>query len=266
MPGAQAAVSTFDDLNLGEDSYGFGGVPYNTKSGFTSGGNYFTHYNAGSYYWDGFAYSNTTNTQTAGTGNQFSAITGGGVSGSSNYAVSYTFGMSGQKSQAYIGASKGEQSAIISGTYVTNTTWAYQSMLKGDTLAKKFGGADGTDEDWFMLSFYGLDTSGGRTGSVVDFYLADFRFDNSEDDYILDQWAWVDLTGLGVVAGVEFILTSSDNKLDDDGKIDGPYAMNTPAYFAMDNFTASPVPVPGAFFLLGSGLAGLAAIRRKTAR
>ena len=72
----------------------------------------------------------------------------------------------------------------------------------------------------------------------------------------MDDWEWVDLSSLGTVAGLEFDLSSSDT---------GPSGMNTPAYFAMDDLTpASAVPIPGAVWLLGSGLIGIICIRRKS--
>lgn len=258
---AQAGVSTFDDLSLvpesfytGEDLSGFGSF-----GGFTSGDNYFVNYKTdypGWEYWDGFAYSNTTDTTTPGAANQFSAITGGGVDGSANYAVAYTFGMSGQKAAAFYGDDDDPMAMNVDGLYATNTTWAYQSMVNGDGFAKAFGGDDGTDADWFKLTIHGLDVSGDYTGNSVDFFLADYRFENSAEDYIIEDWTWVDLSGLEEVYGLEFILSSSD----DDGS--GPYGMRTPAYFSMDNLTTTPVPVPGAVWLLAGGLVGLVGLRR----
>jgi hypothetical protein len=37
------------------------------------------------------------------------------------------------------------------GVYVTNTTYAYNSMRDGDMFAKKFGGPTGNDPDWYKL-------------------------------------------------------------------------------------------------------------------
>jgi hypothetical protein len=255
---AQAAIATFDDLTLPAESYWNGeddGSGSGTFSGFTSGDNYFVNYQTASSwsYWDGFAYSNMTDTTTAGYTNQFSAITGGGVDNSANYAVSYTLGMSGQPAQTYNGYSSGEYAQVVSGFYTTNTTYAYLSMLEGDGFAKQFGGDDGTDEDWFKLTIHALDDSYAKTGNSVDFYLADFRFADGADDYIIDEWTWVDLSSLGAVYGLEFELSSSDGG--------SGYSMNTPGYFAMDNFTT--VPVPGAMVLMGSGLLALVGLRRR---
>ena len=61
----------------------------------------------------------------------------------------------------------------------------------------------------------------------MDFYLADFRFANNEEDYILDTWEWFDLSSLGNVATISFSLSSSRGS---------GYNMITPAYFCMDNF------------------------------
>ncbi|WP_028319692.1 DUF4465 domain-containing protein [Desulfobulbus elongatus] len=259
----QAAVATFEDLELSANSYWSGddsGSELGTSSGFTSGDNYFANYQYVEWnLWEGFAYSNMTDTTTAGYTNQFSAITGGGVNGSANYAVAYTFTMMGQPAQTYNGMTTGDYAQTVAGFYVTNTTYAYLSMLKGDSFAKAFGGANGMDEDWFKLTVYALDADYSRTGDAVDFYLADYRFADSSEDYIIDHWTWVDLTGLGEVYGLEFQLTSSDT---------GQWGMNTPAYFAMDNLetVAAPVPVPAAAWLLGSGLIGLVGLRQRTGR
>ena len=140
----------------------------------------------------------------------------------------------------------------ISGVYVTNTTWAALSMKDGDAFAKQFGGDSGNDEDWFKLTCKGI-TKDGTYTDVYDFYLADFRFSDNAQDYILEEWTWLDLSGLGDIVGLEFSLSSSDT---------GGYGMNTPAYFAIDDLNGSPVPVPAAIWLLASGLLGLAGIRR----
>jgi hypothetical protein len=258
-PVAGATVATFDDLTPPTAYTGPGGGAYYNGSdgagGFLSGDVWFTNnYNTIFGSWDGWAYSNTTDTTTAGYTNQWSAFTGGGVDGSNNYAVAYdpTGGGYGAAPTLSLGAVTGEDyNTTISGAYITNTTYAALSMLNGDSFAKKFGGATGNDEDWFKVSFTGI-TETGYTANSVEFYLADFRFADNPQDYIVDQWTWVDLSGLGDIVGLEATLSSSDV---------GEWGMNTPAYFAMDNLNA--VPVPGAVWLLCSGLLGLVGIRRR---
>lgn len=254
-PAVHGAVSTFDDLTLAPDSHWDG--PDSGETGFSSGDAYFPHHSY-TYSWSGFVYSNETDTTTSGYGNQFSAVTGSGVNGSANYAVScipldWQSGTYNPIPQtvSFSAGSWENYDTTISGAYFTNTTYAYLSMRHGDGFAKKFGGTSGDDPDWFKLIIKGIDTGGDYTGTV-EFYLADFRFQNNTEDYIVDDWTWVDLTGLGNVIGLEFSLASSDV---------GDYGMNTPTYFAMDNLNA--VPVPGALWLLGSGMLGLITLRRK---
>jgi hypothetical protein len=97
-------------------------------------------------------------------------------------------------------------------------------MKNGDAFAKKFGGADGTDEDWFKLNIIGLNN--GTITDTVEFYLADFRSEDNAEDYLVDEWEWVDFSELGAVDKIVFSLSSSDV---------GQWGMNTPAYFCMDN-------------------------------
>jgi hypothetical protein len=218
------AVSDFEDLALSPESFYNGS---DGAGGFSSGGTLFNNnYNTDYGSWDGFAYSNITDNQTPGFGNQYSAITGQGVDGSGNYAVGYV-GFTVPPTVTF------PEPTAVTGFYVTNTTYAYFTMRLGDPFAKKFGGDTGNDPDWFLLSITGNDSQGNPTGTV-DFYLADYRFQDNSKDYIVNQWKWVDLSVLGQVKTLTFALSSSDV---------GDFGMNTPAYFAIDNLNA-PQPFP----------------------
>lgn len=116
----------------------------------------------------------------------------------------------------------------VAGFYVTNTTYAYMSMKNGDSFAKKFGGSTGNDPDWFKLIVRPYKGGVLSTTDSVEFYLADFRFTNNTQDYILQNWQWVDCSSLNAVDSLLFQLNSSDV---------GSFGMNTPNYFSIDNFT-----------------------------
>jgi|GEM_PF-972099 len=221
------APATMDDSDLLTEAEFYNGADSN--GGFTSGSMHFNNaYNDEYASWDGFALSRVTDTTTAGPDNQYSAITGAGVDGD-NYAVSYV--SSWAATPATITLQGAPYSRSVSGMYITNTTYAYLSMLNGDDYAKKFGGADGTEPDWFLLEIIGMDAEGNET-SRVGFYLADFRFADDSKDYIINDWNWVPLETLGDIAELRFALSSSDN---------GDWGMNTPSYFALDNVDAAIV-------------------------
>ncbi len=208
-------IATFEDLILPPESYwnGSGG-----SGGFTSGGARFSNnYNAAWGSWDGFSYSNITDTTTQGVAAQYNAIAGAGQGGSANYAVAYV----GWVSPPVLTL---DTPGVVGGLYVTNTNYAYYSMLNGDAFAKKFGGQSGNDRDWFVLTITGKNANGAATGKV-DFYLADYRSADNSNDYIVKRWEYVDLTPLGEVKSLEFTLSSSDV---------GDWGMNTPASFAID--------------------------------
>ncbi len=242
---AFAVDATFEDVPLAPESFYNGS---DSAGGFTSGSFFLENlYDTLYGSWQDFAASNTTDTTTPGWGNQYSAIPGSGAGGSSNYAVGFQLfaGM------PYAGTPNIDFNASqLDGMFITNTTYAYLSMLNGDAFAKKFGGPGGTDEDWFLLTITG-ELGGAAVGSV-EFYLADFRFADSGDDYIVSDWTWVDLSSLGVVDSLTFGLTSSDN--------DVVFGMNTPAYFAVDNV----VPEPATMSVLSLG--GMALLRRRRNR
>jgi len=211
---------------------------------FTLGGttfnNDFTDFGGGCC-WNGWSISNHTDTTTPGIGNQYSSFAGGGVAGSSQYGVMFT-------DTADITFATPE---TVSGAYFTNTTYTALSILNGDAFAKQFGGVSGTDADWFNITIEGL-LGAAVTGSRV-FYLADYRFADSADDYVVDQWTWVDLSGLGVVDELRISFGSSDV---------GSFGINTPTYAAMD-FLVS-VPEPNTALLCALGLAILARKARST--
>jgi hypothetical protein len=192
-------------------------------------------------YWQGWAYSQTTDVTTPGFGNQYSAIAGSGAGGSATYGVAYTGGAVG--AQGPVARITFDSEVSLAAVAITNTTYAALSMRDGDGFAKKFGGASGSDPDYFLLTITGRDAGDAVTGSV-EFALADYRFANDALDYIVTQWTLVDLSSLGSIAALEFSLDSSDQSFG---------YLNTPAYFALDS-----VPEPSSAALLALGLALLA--------
>ncbi len=169
----------------------------------------------GNFWSAGFAPSSMVDTTTAGYTNLFSAYAGAGAQGSMGYAIA-------QQNATVTITSAGER---LSGMYITNSTYAALSMRDGDAFAKKFGGVSGNDSDWFKVSFVGY--HGGNADTVVA-YLADYRFANNEQDYIVKDWIWVDLSSLGICDSLQLVMSSSDV---------GQFGMNTPAYMAIDDLS-----------------------------
>ena len=210
-----------------------GGIYYNGSDGsggFTSGGVEFgNEYNPDWGSWSGWAYSTTTDTETAGWGNQYSSYAGAAREGQV-YAVTYAP----SSVQLPVG---GKAPVRVS---VSNTSYAGISMRDGDDFAKQFGPGD-----TFKLTITGLDMDGLELGKV-EAWLADFR-EGTEPGYILDSWLDVDLTPLGTgVAEIAFTLESTDN---------GAWGMNTPAYIAVDNLVLGSTPTWGGYDLRPDGYA-----------
>lgn len=225
MSPCNAEVVTFDDLALDPESY------YNGSDGaglFVSAGVEFNNFYDDTYgpYWEGFAYSNTTDTTTPGFTNQYSVIAGLGAGASSIYGVGYVgfYGV--------VPTITFAEEVHLDRVSITNTTYAYLAMLDGAPPAKKFGGDNGGDPDWYLLTITGKNANDEVT-DVIDFYLADFRFGDNAQDYIVDSWAEVDLSGLGAVKSVEFSVSSSDV---------GDFGINTPTYYAIDDIAIDRCP------------------------
>lgn len=202
--------------------------------GFTTAGAVFS----GDFY-NGFVVSSSTTTGVAGylyqgseaeISAQSNGGAGGGVNGSTNFAVAYSDG-------SYIDLPAGYRPSSVD---LTNTATAYEAILRGLFYATAF--ADG---DWFRVTFTGYSADGGsgsQTGVPVDFYLADYRNGQS---LVVDSWTSLDLSPLGEAKSIMLSFTSTDN--------DPSWGINTPAYVALDNLTLVAVPEPTAAGLLAAG-------------
>lgn len=210
-------IADFENFDLAAESFLNNAAP---AAGFQSGGiflpNVFTATDFGGF-WSGWVISNQTDTTTRGFMNQYSAITGSGYDDSDTYAITFA----GSPQSLLL-----ENSVLdIKEMYITNTTYAYYSMLEGDDFAKRFGGIDGNDPDFFFLTIKGF--SRGEVLDSIDVYLADYRFEDNTQDYILKEWERVDLSVLSSSDSLQFSFTTSDV---------GDFGNNTPAYVAIDNF------------------------------
>ena len=260
-PALHAAIADFENLPLPANSF-YNGDPGGLMPGqshdgsFFSGGAKFNNLFAtdaqfGFSFWNGWAYSNKTDTTTPGFNNQYSALAGGGSSGSANYGIAF----SGAVRPTIELPSGGSPVAID----ITNTTYAGLSMLMGDAFAKKFGddpATQGTIEttfpDFFKLTIGGVDALNQPVGTPIDVYLADYRSTIDAEDFVLSTWKTVDLTPLAAAAKLTFALESSDV---------GPFGANTPAYFAADNLVINIIPEPSGLLLVLAAAVVVAASR-----
>ncbi len=200
-----AKTVDLEDLTLEAENYWNGS---DGSGGFESRGVMFNNnYNAEFGSWDGFAYSNRTDTTLEGFDAQYNAIAGGGAEGSDIYAVAYVSTFA--ETPPTITFTEGQR---LDGVYLTNSNYTYYSMRDGDAFAKQF-----TEEDWFKVTITGIDMAGQETGTI------EFKLADGTD--IINEWTWVDLSSLGTVEKLTFSLSSTDV---------GDWGMNTPAYFCLD--------------------------------
>jgi len=215
-------TATFENFSLGTDTFLNGS---DLQGGFSSGNVFLNNiYDTDFNSWFGFSISSKTDVTSPGYLNEFSSISGDGYASSNTYAVAYMSYLTGNTTMSLENNASGK---AIEGMYVNNSTYAYLSMRDGDGIAKKFGGISGNDPDFFLLTIKKF-LNGVESPDQIDFYLADFRFSNNTQDYIIDEWTYIDLSSLGNADSLSFSLSSPDV---------GQFGMNTPAYFCLDNFT-----------------------------
>ena len=167
-------------------------------------------------YWSGFAISLETNTTSQTPENQFSVYSSSGADNSKNFSV-FRADSTGEAHRMYFSDGKDHTLKSIA---VNNTTYTALTINLGDEERKAFDYGD-----WYLLTIKGYDINNNYKGKV-EFYLADYRFENSKKRYIISSWNSVSLKELGRINSVEFVLTSSDA---------GPNGYNTPLYFCIDN-------------------------------
>lgn len=164
--------------------------------------------------------------------------------GSATYGVAYNF----SQGDAIINLPSGVNPYSID---ITNTTYTAQSITQGDQFARAFHQGDYFRLD--ILGFSGLNGTGTQVGDVP-FFLADYRGSTLQ---LVSNWTTVSLITLSGAESLAFTLTSTDN---------GPYGMNTPAFFAVDNIvgiTVVPEPSSVVLCVIGVGSAGLCYLRRR---
>jgi len=241
-----AEVVDFQDLVVPPAGY-FNGDPGTLSAGqsvdqpWQSGGVTFSNlfgidsYGGLSYeFWSGFAYSDVVNTTDPAFTNQYASFPGGGYR-SSTYAVAYGSGA----------AFTLPAPSTVAGFRIANTTYAALTMRDGDQYGFSPPLPPG---GWFATTATGR-LGGSPTGSVT-FYLADLR--GGTPPGILAEWAWFDLSGLGLVDAVEFAFSGSDT---------GTFGLNTPAYFAMDALAVNAVPEPASWGGAGIVILGIVSVR-----
>lgn len=151
----------------------------------------------------------------------------GGANGSQNFCSQYGYKDPEEYATQYSpeGVLPGiqfydEQPRVIDHMYVTNTTYAYGIITRGEC---DFGGSyEYTDESTFKIVAYGYDSFEDTEPTSTEFYLL-----NTGKRMITDWTKW-DLSVLGEVVRVEFNLVACYEGY-------GTYGLVIPAYFAYDD-------------------------------
>lgn len=221
---ASAQVTlNFDDITLENDSF------INGSLGDTA-----FIYESASFpiFWDttykywlgGWAASNRTDSSAEGTDGTYDARPAKAYSGS-NFLV-------GQNSSEITFKSSGGFDYQPVSFQVALNAYAYNSLAKGDLFAKKFGGITGNDPDSLVLVSYVHFAD--QTKDSLSIVLADFRFADNSQDYILNDWMKVNLgTFSKKIDKISFSFQSSDV---------GQFGINTPTFFILDDLELSKSP------------------------
>lgn len=108
--------------------------------------------------------------------------------------------------------------------YVENTCYSYYTMLYGSSFSRQF--AEG---DYLEIVAHGVKADGTET--TASFRLADCKGED-KSQWFVNDWTMFSLSSLGEVVAVYFTMDSSDT---------GIWGINTPTYFALDEFSFTAV-------------------------
>ena len=215
-------IVDFEELTLAANSHWMGTVDdeYFTSSYL----NLYTHYDEdwGAPYWEGFVYTNETDTET-NSYNNLSSCVGHGVDNSNNYVTAYI---------GFYNTTGIKIDREHSGSF--DNRGAYFCM---PVLLKKYVVGTGSEYYYATQQFYfKLKASAYANGTLVaehEIMMADFTEGHS---YMMDDWTYVDLSWIENADSLYFTALSNDDA--------GGYGINTPLYFCMDNFGAeAPVEI-----------------------
>ncbi|MCT4664119.1 MAG: DUF4465 domain-containing protein [Flavobacteriales bacterium] len=219
---------SFDDITLDTNGYyngadKKGGFFSGISSPFYDGAYFYNNYTVSSWgdYWGGFAVSEKTDTVDATFVNQYSVITGAAYNGN-NFGVIY-----GNGTRVDIPANEG-----LNSLQITNSTYTAKTIKNGNAFSSAFGGDDGNKKDWFAISIVGHEIDGTPIDTQKVF-LADYRFDDNSQDYILSEWKPVQFTGklsTERVHHLTFFFESTDTN---------SFGILTPAYACIDQIATN---------------------------
>ena len=244
----EALVADFENLYLAENSHWRGPDTKGTiEEGLYGDDQYQGSFLSGSYKfsnnysidwgsWSGFSYSNHTGTTFASyTTDQWNSCVGKGYNDSENYAVFFEDAYA-PMTVSVLNNPEGEQ---LSGFYITNAAVTVNSILNGDgqTGEKDANGNSVAGDQGFYQSDYLklIITADDDDNRTIEYYLADYRSENADEHYYVNDWQWVDLSSLGTVKELCFHLEASRSNA---------WGYTTPLYFCMDDFNGEAPAVP----------------------
>jgi len=187
--------------------------------------------------WDGFTISNVTdntnhNDDNNWIANQWGCMAQGGYEAKgSPFIIGYSSGKPGNDTGSFSEATYTTWVKIEDtnnnykalGMYVCNHPYPYYAIKEGNTFANKF-----EKGSYLILRTYGIKDGKPTTDKPVEFYLADYRADDESKWSLNNSWKWVDLSALGEVDYIYFLMETSDV---------GKFGPNTPLYFCLDKIT-----------------------------
>ncbi len=221
IPVSTMILLNFDDFILERGSYDIGLIMPPEIEGFITKGTVFPRNAPSEEEWRGFGLSNIYSQATTGTISLYSAYA---TSTPTNNFLIYQQAPSPFASSIYF---ENNEERVISSISVANSTFAFLIMKYGlGQEIRPFGGENNDLEDWFILTIEGYDKKGKKTGEI-EFYLADYTFENRKRNYIINDWTTIQLDSLKEVNRLVLTLTSSVTN--------NQGIMLTPPFLCIDN-------------------------------